>query len=573
MYLDFIVEIPDVPGKIVKLTKKGTTYIDYEYDRIYDKKNKYTRPRRSTIGKLSNENEGMMIPNQNFLKFFPDVELPEENNRVSRSSCLKLGAYIVIKKIVSDYKLMDILTNYFEEKDARLFLDIACYSIITENNAGQYYPMYAYNHPLFTENMKIYSDAKVSEFLNSIDESQSIDFLNEWNENRSYRERIYLSYDATNKNCQAGDIEMVEYGKAKIDTGNPIFNYSIAYDSDNREPLFYEKYPGSINDISQLEYMIDKVKGYGYKKIGFILDRGYFSKSNIKRMDKEKYDFVIMVKGMSSLINELILKEKGSFENDRKCNIYEYGVYGKTIRRKLYESDEKERYFHIYHSITKESIERASIEKKIRDMTDYLKSMQNKQREFGEGFKKYFELYYDNEEKGLFLLGSEKAEVIEKELKTCGYFCIITSRKMSAKEAIRLYKSRDASEKLFRGDKTYLGNKSIRVYSDESASAKIFIEFVALIIRSKIYTCLKDEMLNQGKKYNYMTVPAAIRELEKIELIRQTDNVYRLDHAVTAVQKNILKAFGLDVAYVKYVAKEVSECLRMKKGENKDVKN
>lgn len=37
-----------------------------------------------------------------------------------------------------------------------------------------------------------------------------------------------------------------------------------------------------------------------------------------------------------------------------------------------------------------------------------------------------------------------------------------------------------------------------------------------------------------------MTVPAAIKELEKIELTRQADNVYRLDHAVTKTQKNIL---------------------------------
>ncbi len=48
-----------------------------------------------------------------------------------------------------------------------------------------------------------------------------------------------------------------------------------------------------------------------------------------------------------------------------------------------------------------------------------------------------------------------------------------------------------------------------------------------------------------NKKPDYMTVPAAVRELEKIELTRQTDNIYRLDHAVTAVQKKILRAFGL----------------------------
>jgi len=33
----------------------------------------------------------------------------------------------------------------------------------------------------------------------------------------------------------------------------------------------------------------------------------------------------------------------------------------------------------------------------------------------------------------------------------------------------------------------------MRVYTDESISAKIFIEFAALIIRCRLYTLLKDE--------------------------------------------------------------------------------
>ena len=49
-----------------------------------------------------------------------------------------------------------------------------------------------------------------------------------------------------------------------------------------------------------------------------------------------------------------------------------------------------------------------------------------------------------------------------------------------------------------------------------------------------------------NKKPNYLTVPAAIRELEKIEMTRQPDKVYRLDHAVTKTQKVILSAFGMD---------------------------
>ena len=134
---------------------------------------------------------------------------------------------------------------------------------------------------------------------------------------------------------------------------------------------------------------------------------------------------------------------------------------------------------------------------------------------------------------------------------------------MTAKEAINLYKSRDESEKLFRGDKSYLGNKSIRNSGDDAVGAKIFIEFIALIIRNRIYTCLKKKMKEMDKKPNYMTVPAALRELEKIEMIRHTDNIYRMDHSVTKTQKEILGAFGIDAANVKYRAEEIGKLLNI----------
>lgn len=560
-YLDFLVKIPFVQGKITRRKKKDAVYVEYEYDRIYDPVRQYTFPKRVTIGKLSETDPELMQPNQNFLKYFPDAELPETKNRTSRSSCLRVGAYFVLRKIIEEYNLVELLGGYFEQRDLGLFLDLAVYSIIAENNAAQYYPDYTFNHPLFTNGMKQYSDSTVSDFLNSVTDDQSTGFLNSWNETRNHREKIYISYDSTNKNCQAGDIEMVEFGHPKVDVGQPVFNYAVAYDTHNQEPLFYEKYPGSLNDISQLQFMLDKAFGYGYKKIGFILDRGYFSCENIQYMDKCGYSFVIMVRGMASLVNELVLEHKGTFESKRVNNIYEYGVYGKTVKHRLYAGDKNERYFHLYHSISKESAERAGIENRLNQMTLYLKKYQNKVKEFGPGFEKYFNLHYD-EKTQAFVLPEERCSVVERELDLAGYFCIITSEKMSAKEAIELYKSRDTSEKLFRGDKSYLGNKSIRVYSEESARAKIFVEFVAMILRCKMYTKLKEEMKKLEKKPNYMTVPAALKELEKIEMVRQLDNVYRLDHAVTANQKTILNAFGLDANHIKYYASELSKELK-----------
>lgn len=228
----------------------------------------------------------------------------------------------------------------------------------------------------------------------------------------------------------------------------------------------------------------------------------------------------------------------------------------------MYESDEEERYFHLFHSSTKEGDERALLAcQKAPKMKSHLMKHTNEVIDFSPGFRHYYILHY-NEQNRVFQFPEDRTDVIERENDLSGYFCIITSEKMTAKEALNLYKSRDTSEKLFRGDKSYLGDKSLRIYGDSAVESKIYIEFMALIIRNKIYNCLKAEMRELESRPNFMTVPAAIRELEKIEMVRLTDNRYRLDHAVTATQKTILKAFDMDANVIKHYAAEISRILK-----------
>ena len=215
----------------------------------------------------------------------------------------------------------------------------------------------------------------------------------------------------------------------------------------------------------------------------------------------------------------------------------------------------------MYYSAAKAAGERARFEENIQQMQSFLDAHRNEDREFGPTFEKYFFLHR-NKESGVFVYAEPKLRIIRDELELCGYFAIITSEKMNAKQAISLYKNRDVSEKLFRADKSYLGNGVLRVASQEAADNKIFIGFIALIIRCRIYTALKDKVSTMVKKPNYFTVPAAIRELEKIELCRHLDNVYRMDHAVTKTQKEILSAFGIEPSHVKYKAAFISETLR-----------
>lgn len=558
MYHDFTVPIPQVKGKIVIMKKGSTQYVQLETGRVYLPEKKYTIPERVSIGKVDPEHPDRMFPNDRYAELFPDTPMPEERSEAYRSCALRIGSYLVIRQVLKEFRIPMMLDKYLED-NAGLFLDLVSFMIIDEENVGMHYPDFAFCHPLFSENMRIYSDVKVSRMLNSVSKDSIVGFLNDWNAKRDHKQKIYISYDSSNKNSQAGDIDLVEFGKPKDNKGKPIFNVSLVFDKSNQIPLLYEEYPGSVNDVSQFSYMVDKVKEYDYKNIGFILDRGYFSEDNIQYMEENGYAFIIMVKGRKKLVASLVEENRNTFETVRSSAIRSYRVYGKTVRAKLFESDKKDRFIHIFFNPSKQAAEREQLEQKIEKYRVFLEKHINTDTKFGKGYHDYFTLKYDK--KGILYSVQERADVIEQELRLCGYFCIVTSEEMKASQALIQYKGRDISEKLFSSDKTFLGSHSMRIHSSKAMSTKIFVEFIALIVRNRIYNLLKQTMMRMEGKQNYLTVPKALRELEKIEMIRRNNGRYRLDHAVTKKQKIILSSFGLSEDDVINSAAEISSLL------------
>ena len=152
MYLNFKVKIPSDSTGITRKKIKGITYVYYAYERNYSSEKGYTVPKGTSIGKCADDDPDMMYPNTNFLKFFPAEEIPETKGEAYRSGCLRVGTYLVLRRIISEYHLDEMIGDIIG-KNSGLFLDLAVYSIIAGNRAGQYYPDYAFNHPLFTDRM------------------------------------------------------------------------------------------------------------------------------------------------------------------------------------------------------------------------------------------------------------------------------------------------------------------------------------------------------------------------------------------------------------------------------------
>ncbi|UTY39880.1 transposase [Allocoprobacillus halotolerans] len=311
-----------------------------------------------------------MIPNDNARIYFP--EWFENEKSPEMSDTISIGNTMVIDRIMNESGLSSLLDSIFDD-DSSLIKDVMQYMIIGETTAIQHFPSFMRRIPVFSK--QIYSDSSIGRLLKDRIKFRDTDlFLKSWN-NMHKGDAIYISYDSTNMNTYSEGIEIAELGHAKDDDEVPIVNMSYSIDQKNGTPLFYETYMGSIIDNSQLTYMVDRAKEYGYENIGLILDRGYFSARNIRYIEKKGYDLIMMVKTNQKKISELITRHRLSIANQIDAYIEKYEIYGKTVKAKLYD-DEKEYYVHIYYDGEKANEQRSML------LNSYAKLERDLEKEF-----------------------------------------------------------------------------------------------------------------------------------------------------------------------------------------------
>ncbi|TDW16087.1 transposase [Breznakia blatticola] len=533
MFYDNIkVERPE--GSIVY--PNGYVYITAK--KVYIKEKKHNQNKRVSIGKAIDDN--LMIPNDNARKFFPEwFELLEP---LQHSDTLSIGNTMIIDKVLQSLEVGDLIDSIFED-DSPLIKDLIQYMIINESTVMQYFPTLMRRVPIYSD--KIYSDTTIGRmFKERISLKDREFFLHSWNQ-MNHAKTVYISYDSTNMNTCSEGIELAEFGHAKADDEVPIVNLSYAIDQETGTPLYYEQYPGSINDNSQLKYMVDKAIGYGYEGIGLILDRGYFSSDNLGYIARKGYDLVMMVKTNQTAIKEAIEENRLKIADKVAYYIEPYGVYGKTVKKQLYKNSEDQYYVHVYYDGEKANNQRLGLlnvyqkmEKELEEKTS--KTMLSK-REDLKRFEKGFKITYDDN--GYLKKYTKRTDKIQKEIDAMGYFVLVTSKEMSAEEALTIYRDRDTVEKLFRSLKSNLGYDGFGVHDDVSLEAKTFVTFLANIVRNDIYVKTKGLRKKNRKQY---TIPAIINEMNKVEVSRNINSEYIRRYGITKKQKEILKPFGID---------------------------
>lgn len=532
MYYSRTVRVPDIPGKVF-IEERGETLVYYETESGYDPLLKCNSAKRMLVGKLSEDNPGRMYPNESYWTEF--IRL--------RMGALRVGTFAVVDRIVRECGLGRLLEEIFGEGSDAI-LDVLCYRIVDEGSAGQRFEDYARTHPLFHGGMAGGGGPGGARPLSRITEGRIAAFLDAWNEGLDGR-RVLISHASADRYVRAHAPDFFREGRACAGEAS-VAALSLAFDAANRVPLFYEEYPVPARDVDRLRYLTHKARGRDARDIVFVLDEGTFDRESASYLDGEGLAFLVAAWGGSPLAARLVAENTGTFECERSCRIPGTGLYGTTVEGRLYEGEDRTRCFHLYFDAARHARDRTRLEGMLERMAAELQAVEDMEYVVGEPYTRFFKCAYSKRGAGRIFRGArENVEAITGAIRFCGYFCLITSERMTAEEAWGLYRGRDMSERLFRDDRFLLDTGSLRAPSNEVVSAGIFIDFLTLIVHNHIYSTIDDTRFGLNTEASRMTVRGAVRELERIEMTEKEDASYGFGSEFSEEQKKLIRAFGL----------------------------
>lgn len=352
-----------------------------------------------------------------------------------------------------------------------------------------------------------------------------------------------LAYDITSLSSYSKMLELLEYGYNRDGCDLPQINLGLVMSLKRRIPLYYKIFPGSINDVVTLKNLIADMKEFGVGSCQFILDRGFYSESNINEMLQEHMEFVIplpfnvkagkvLVSGTNiDIINPINAKRYGGdiyHVVEKEINVFDSGIYGYVIYSKKRESDE----IHAFYNRLMD-IEMKLDKKKVYGNPDELIS-----RVAG-GMRNHFQ--YTVKDYRLYV--KRKPKSISQAIHRFGKMILLSSSKRSWDEVLSEYRQRDMIEKEYRYLKQDLEALPLRVRKQETLKGLLFIFFLSLILRTYLMDRARQAHLLQKQ-----SVSDLLCELSKLRAVN-IGGLWRLSE-VTKKQRTILETLGISIPVI-----------------------
>ena len=149
---------------------------------------------------------------------------------------------------------------------------------------------------------------RISEILSSIGTDAKQTFLSKWM--KKTLEDDYICYDITSISSYSELNEYIKYGYNRDGEKLPQLNLAMLFGQKSALPVYYHRVPGSITDVSMLHNLILTFKKLDVKRLHFVMDKGFYSKTNLDELVEHRDRFTIGIplsnKWLQNAIDEIL---------------------------------------------------------------------------------------------------------------------------------------------------------------------------------------------------------------------------------------------------------------------------
>ena len=541
-------------GRVNNYDKKVSKYYTYDGKR-----------RRWIIGAVTTE--GMMIPNENFRRLYPDLWKQHYGQEVPAMRIVRIGMYALTLSIGYSNGIYPILQKSVGPEFGNALMDFSMYNIQERSNVAQHFSSAMEEQMVFTRKPwsdSAYSDlfskdlsldrihafrtAWLNKYLEPKQKSETKDEAESHEDGEPQAKKVWLCIDGSNNDCAVSDSELAQLGHAKSLRETEIVSFMWAVDSETGMPVTWFVNNGSMPDCKAVDEMIRFLADKHVQIEGAIVDRGFASQAVLDLITSKKMEYIVMLKSNTNGYREMMLRHAEEIRGKVTKAVSDDGIFGITDNVKVFGnsgSDSCVGLFFVWMKNCSRGIKLlGKIRKKRRDLEALIR--EGKKPVVPTEFKKYLKV--EEQKDGTCTVNCDYDQW-QADTDGCGFHAIASSSDRTAEEIHSLYQLRDVSEKQFSILKSQLGGDTTRVHSDHAIEARFAVAFIASVIRTEIMNACKRLDLDTNEM---------IRKTNRAYMLRLTGGSYEFVENLPADLLQLLACFGVQTEHLRKLADDIN---------------
>jgi len=523
------------PTRRIKV-KNGIEYW-YEETPYYDKEKKQIRHRSKYLGRNVNGQPVRMRSAPAEVK----EKIKKEMEPAAIKSSFDYGSIFVLQSILEELNLDSYLEDLLPPSEASMVRALTFNRIIRPTAMKNVESWYE-GTSLALESPQInLSSQRVSELLCRLGESNIPDlFMSRLIEGTGTKNT--LIYDITSLSSYSQLINLLEYGYNRDGDTLPQINLSLILDKDKGIPVMYDIFPGSISDVSTLSGTLKKLNAHGIQNYVTVMDRGFFSLSNLHELMDNKISFIMAAKLQLNDLKQLMTEAQKDIDDVKYLHKFNKDpIFAKPITYNIDSSMEVKGY--VYYDPKLEQTEKQTLLSRLYDIReDLLKVRLNKNsnpyvvfKDKSQGFGNFFDWKVIDSRFDVAI----KQNAVAQRMNKMGKYILFYSGNFDWLKCLSLYREREEIEKSFKALKNEIDILPLNTHSEKTTRGFIFIAFLSLIIRSRLMN-----MMQEAELLDKYSVELLLLQLEKLRKIILADGQIFVTE-MTKKQREILQALDL----------------------------